>query len=262
MNRIESAGFWQEKLFYVYDIIIPPCCIQRASLVHGSILSYSSDFPKPLRVEWLLQWLSMKLYISGGRHCYPKTGERVKDVTSRYDDLDVVFIEYRETPASRKVRLGNWVLAPLLFAAVVGWAIFKRGCAALLGSDKEIADKLAAHYDAPMIRVDKSVHNIVREQRQLWASANWGLLAIPGLLIYVQPALIGFSILLAGYFSVILMATFVAGSMNDRNIEILRQIDLISAEKGYELGCIVTGGDHEKGLSTLVSLIDGVQIDE
>lgn len=204
----------------------------------------------------------MKLYISGGRHCYPKTEDRVQDVIAEFDDLDVVFLESRQAPTSKLTRLINWVLAPLLFSAIVGWKIVKGSCAALLGSDKEIADELADHYGTPLIRVDKSVHVIVTEQRYLWAVSNWGLLAIPGILTYEQPGLLLISIPLAAYFSMILMATFVAGSMNERNIEILHLIDSISAEEGYERGCIITGADHESGLSKFASIFDRVRIAE
>lgn len=202
----------------------------------------------------------MQLHISAGRHCKPNPEKRVQDVLSRFDELDVVFMENREPPASKRTRLVNWVLAPLLLSAIVGWAIFKGSCAALLGSDKEIAERLAAHYETPVIRVDKSVHEIVSEPRQLRAVSNWGLLAPPVLLTYINLGLVEISILFAGYFSIVLMASFVAGSMNDGNIEILHQIETISSRESYERGCIITGGDHESGLSKFASFSDHVHI--
>lgn len=187
---------------------------------------------------------------------------REDTINSAVPNLDAVFTEGREADISPRVKIRNWLFCPLLLVAVVGYRTFLQVVGKFLGSDIDVAERLADDHNVPLHKVDKPFHNIISEERNLLGLANWILIVFPVILYLESSPARSLAKWLLIAIGIALMAVFVAGTMQVRNYHILTKMNRISQENSVESACLITGGEHEDDLQELAELFDIKVIDD
>lgn len=220
------------------------------------------------------------LHINSGSHL-TRVNKRLEN---EYENLDVVFFETNETTVGHSVRIWNYLATPLLFFTLGIYRTILRlpRIPVKLGiiriTDKAVANELSRRHDVEIKKVDKDIHKIIAEQRLLWSVAHYlyvfmGILGVRGFVSSdmgnatqqsISTIINGSPILIFTYFIVLGLAFFAAvttGTIQERNIAILDQIDTYRRENGIDTAVLVTGGAHEDGIKGLLEHFDLIELD-
>lgn len=204
----------------------------------------------------------MELYISSGVHLFSRNDDRIDKIEGELKQIDAVFVETRQGDPGFVIRLLNWIVSPLILLFLHSWITLIDIVGLFVSSDLDAAEKLCEDHNASLYEVDKPMHKIISRDRYIWGVANWGLISFPVILVYANPApkVILVSIMLIILSTMSVSMAFLAGTMPERNLHMLREIDEISEELDAKGGCLITGGSHESGLRDYSNIFDGITV--
>ncbi|TKX45818.1 hypothetical protein [Halorubrum sp. ARQ200] len=204
----------------------------------------------------------MEIYISGGTHVGTDVEDRVEAIEDNIGEPDAVFLEDRVSNHRKKEVAINWVAAPLLLVGLKSVLKFIWLFSNFLKTDEEIVEYFQEEYDLEPYYVDKPVHSIIGSQYRDWGLANWSLLVMPAVLIYLPFGIIGILLaivsLITGAISVII--AYLSAVHAERNIYMMNRIAEISENNEYETACVITGREHDSDLRLLVRRFDGIEL--
>jgi hypothetical protein len=202
------------------------------------------------------------VYICAGSHLLTDVEARLQSVDEAIGEPDALFIEARQQESSIKSRLLNWLATPLLLIGINAWLNLLDFAGMFLSNDREIIVELENWSGSDSIEVDKPVHKTIGEVRGILGLANYSLILVPSILMFISQAqavvILSVLLLTAGMASS--MLHFLACTNHERNYHMITEVRRISQNEGFEHVCLVVGEHHEGGIRQIAGELEEVQI--
>lgn len=193
----------------------------------------------------------MKLYISGNKHVSLSNGDERERLREELDnEIDVVFAEGREETASDWEMLYNMAAAPVVFGSLIGYFLLLKIARKFIDSDAEMRSEVRDEFDVEVVKVDRSLHEMISASRKLWAV--FSLASILPLLLVIIAGGGFYPLFFFGAITLALNATaFIAGTASSRNMGMVMNVSREAQQDDYDAAVLFVGGGHKSEMEDL-----------
>ncbi|TKX70792.1 hypothetical protein [Halorubrum sp. SP9] len=204
----------------------------------------------------------MRLYINSGKHASRKIDQRISEIEKNVSSPDVVFTEDSVRKPTLREYGSTFALAPLLVGTMILWGkVVLPAVQLAFEKDKKIEQHLEMEYGADIVPTDAPALELIQDESKLWSMSNWISLGLIGLIVLETGVLNEYLFvftLLFGFGSSLFLA-FLAGNQYARNSHIAERIQ--SHSEKYDEAVLVTGGEHQQGITELLHSSDAVFVE-
>ncbi|WP_147587333.1 hypothetical protein [Halorubrum lipolyticum] len=204
----------------------------------------------------------MRLYINSGKHASRKIDQRISEIEQNVSSPDVVFTEDSVRSPTLREYVSTFALAPLLVGTMILWGkVVLPAVQLAFEKDKKIEKHLEMEYGADIVPTDAPALELIQNESKLWSMSNWISLGLIWFIVLytgiLNEYLLIFTILFG--FGVSLFLAFLAGNQYARNRHIAERIR--SHSEKYDEAVLVTGGEHQQGITELLHSSDAVDVE-